>query len=197
MDPVFASSPTYNSIFWAAYLVWMIPEVAGLFLQRSHGSSESHDRGSFAVLLGTLWVGIFFAFLFAFGIRSAMILWHPQAFFFLGVFLIVGGVILRWYAIGVLGASFTRNVAIRPGQQIVQTGPYRYIRHPAYTGTLVTVVGIGLALGNVLSLLTVVAGWAIGHVYRVSVEEKMLITHLGQPYKDYMQRTRRFIPFLF
>jgi protein-S-isoprenylcysteine O-methyltransferase Ste14 len=197
MDPTFTSSPIYQIVFWAAYLLWMVPEFVGMFFQRSRASADSHDRGSFVLLLAALWVSVFFAFFFAFGARFAMIQWHPRAFFFLGVFLIVAGTIFRWYAIRVLGASFTRNIAVRADQEIVQTGPYRYIRHPAYTGTLVTVIGVGLALGNILSLLVVLVGWASGHLYRVSVEEKMLLAHFGRLYQEYMQRTRRFIPFLF
>ncbi|HWT83467.1 MAG TPA: isoprenylcysteine carboxylmethyltransferase family protein, partial [Candidatus Methylomirabilis sp.] len=71
------------------------------------------------------------------------------------------------------------------------------IRHPAYTGTLITMFGLGLALGNWLSLLVLLAGWAAGHLYRVSVEEKVLVNYFGEPYRDYIRRTRRFIPFVY
>jgi hypothetical protein len=54
MDPIFISSSTYQDIFWAAYLLWMVPEVVGLFSQHSRGNVESRDRGSFFILLGTL-----------------------------------------------------------------------------------------------------------------------------------------------
>ena len=194
---MFVSNPAYQTVFWAAYLIWFLPKIVGLMIQRSRRGAESHDRGSMFVLLGSLWIGVFFAFFIAFGMRAAAITWHPRAWFFLGIILMVAGVAFRWYAIRVLGSSFTRNVAIHQGQTVMDTGPYRLIRHPAYTGTLITMFGLGLALGNWLSLLVLLAGWAAGHLYRVSVEEKVLVNYFGEPYRDYIRRTRRFIPFVY
>jgi protein-S-isoprenylcysteine O-methyltransferase len=96
-----------------------------------------------------------------------------------------------------LGRFFTYDVAVQAGQGIVEAGPYRYIRHPSYTGALVTLVGLGLALGNWAALLTILACMGIAYAYRISVEEAALIAALGEPYKQYMRRTRRLIPFLF
>jgi protein-S-isoprenylcysteine O-methyltransferase Ste14 len=75
--------------------------------------------------------------------------------------------------------------------------PSRFIRHPAYSGTLLTILRIGLALTNWLRLIATLGCTLIGHLYRVRVEEAALCKTLGQPYADYMQRTRRFIPFVF
>jgi protein-S-isoprenylcysteine O-methyltransferase Ste14 len=86
---------------------------------------------------------------------------------------------------------------VSAGQTVVQAGPYRFIRHPAYSGSLLTVLGLGLALGNWASLAAILAGALAGYTYRVSVEERALREALGQPYLDYMRRTRRFIPFIF
>jgi protein-S-isoprenylcysteine O-methyltransferase Ste14 len=105
------------------------------------------------------------------------------------------GMALRWYAIWVLGASFTCDVATRPGQEVVQSGPYRWMRHPSYTGSLMTVLGVLLCCDNLVSpaaLAVAVAGYA----YRIRVEERALATDLGSAYRDYMKRTKRLIPFL-
>ncbi|MGH8160559.1 MAG: methyltransferase family protein, partial [Gammaproteobacteria bacterium] len=69
-------------------------------------------------------------------------------------------------------------------------------RHPSYSGTLVTIVGFGLATTNWLSLLLVLACSLVGYSYRVHVEEQALCDALGEAYRDYMHRTRRFIPFV-
>jgi protein-S-isoprenylcysteine O-methyltransferase Ste14 len=113
------------------------------------------------------------------------------------VILILLGVALRWYAIWTLGRYFTRDVAVSADQQVVQTGPYRSIRHPAYSGTFLTMLGVGLAMTNWASLVTLLICVLIGHMYRVSVEEKALIQAIGQPYVEYMHRTRLFIPLVF
>ncbi|MCL4394660.1 MAG: isoprenylcysteine carboxylmethyltransferase family protein, partial [Chloroflexi bacterium] len=117
--------------------------------------------------------------------------------FGIGEALMLVGVALRWYAIRVLGQYFTRDVAVRPDQPVVQSGPYRYIRHPAYRGTLLTMLGLGLTVTNWTSLVAIMVCTLLGYAYRVSVEEQALREKIGQPYVDYMRRTRRFIPFVF
>ncbi|HEY6903143.1 MAG TPA: isoprenylcysteine carboxylmethyltransferase family protein [Candidatus Acidoferrales bacterium] len=117
--------------------------------------------------------------------------------FFAGVTLMLAGIAFRFYAMKVLGRFFTYNVAVHAGQTVVEVGPYRYIRHPSYTGALITLIGVGLALGNWASLLAILACTGIAYAYRISVEESALIAALGEPYKQYMRRTRRLVPFLF
>jgi protein-S-isoprenylcysteine O-methyltransferase Ste14 len=98
----------------------------------------------------------------------------------------------------VLGRSFTTSVAIAPDQIVIETGPYRLIRHPSYTGILITLLGLGLSLtSNWLSLLVIIGCALIGFSYRIRVEEHVLQESLGQRYQDYMQRTKRLIPFVF
>jgi protein-S-isoprenylcysteine O-methyltransferase Ste14 len=102
---------------------------------------------------------------------------------------------LRWYSISVLGTSFTCNVATHPGQQVVQSGPYRWIRHPSYTGGLLTVLGVLVCCLNWASLAALILV-AFGYANRIRVEERALAADLGPAYRDYMRRTRRLIPFL-
>jgi len=108
----------------------------------------------------------------------------------------LAGVAFRWWAIATLGKFFTFDVAIQSSQKVVDSGPYRYIRHPSYTGALMTQAGIGLALGNWAGLLALMVCMAIAYSYRITVEERTLLAAVGEPYKQYMQRTRRIIPFL-
>jgi protein-S-isoprenylcysteine O-methyltransferase Ste14 len=110
--------------------------------------------------------------------------------------LMLGGIAFRFYAMSVLGKYFTYQVAVQTGQTVIDTGPYRYLRHPSYTGALVTLVGLGLALGNWASLLVLLACMGAAYYYRISVEESALVAALGEPYKLYMQRTWRLVPFL-
>jgi protein-S-isoprenylcysteine O-methyltransferase Ste14 len=80
---------------------------------------------------------------------------------------------------------------------VVESGPYRLIRHPSYTGALLALFGIALALTNWASLAAIILGNAVGFGYRVMVEERALSCALGQSYSVYMRRTRRLIPFIF
>ncbi len=109
----------------------------------------------------------------------------------------LAGMALRFYAMSVLGRSFTYYVAIAAKQTVVEAGPYQYVRHPSYTGALMIFVGLGLALGNWAGLLALLACVGIAYAYRIAVEESVLAVTLGEPYQQYMRRTRRLVPFLF
>jgi protein-S-isoprenylcysteine O-methyltransferase len=109
----------------------------------------------------------------------------------------LAGIAFRWYSMSILGRFFTFDVAVQSGQTVVDAGPYHYIRHPSYAGALITLVGLGLALGNWAGLFALVACMGIAYAYRISVEEAALVAALGEPYKQYARRTRRIVPFLF
>jgi protein-S-isoprenylcysteine O-methyltransferase Ste14 len=187
-------------IFLAACLIWNVPEMIGALKQTAKASRKEasvQDRGSMGILIGLQWVGLALNFLLAGLFPAAAIPWYRTALFSIGVILILLGVALRWYAIWTLGRYFTRDVAVSADQKVVQTGPYRSIRHPAYSGTFLTMLGVGLAMTNWASLATLLICVFVGHMYRVSVEEKALIQTIGQPYVEYMHRTRLFIPLVF
>jgi len=107
------------------------------------------------------------------------------------------GIALRWYSAAVLGKYFTFDVAIQSGQVLVEMGPYRYIRHPSYSGALLTLLGFGLALGNWAGLAAALSCMGFAYTYRIPIEEAALASALGEAYKQYMKRTRRLVPFLF
>jgi protein-S-isoprenylcysteine O-methyltransferase Ste14 len=189
-------TPSLGSVaLWTALLIWGLPELVGSWRQRSRPGAIRRDRRSEAILLGSFLLGLMLAFA-AMGVTQTRIPWQRPAFFWTGILLILAGVCVRWYAIRVLGASFTRDVAVRADQVVVDRGPYRLIRHPSYSGTLVTLLGVGLTTLNWASLVLLVGCSLAGLLYRVRVEEQALLEHLGAPYAAYMGRTHRFIPYV-
>lgn len=195
MGALIVHSRFHMVVFWIAMLVCFAPEWYGSLFQRPEPGAVKRDRGSHAWLFLMIGLGVGVAFFLVFADLPGTTLEHHQhMLFWIGIVLMGGGLAFRSYAIRVLGRFFTRTVATRAGQYVVDTGPYRYIRHPSYSGSLVMFVGMGLAMTNWASLLAVMAGAAIGYAWRVHVEEQTLCADLGQPYRDYMQRTRRFIP---
>ena len=106
----------------------------------------------------------------------------------------LAGVVVRWWAIRTLGGHFTRNLQVAADHAVVVDGPYRYLRHPSYTGAILMFTGIGIGLGNVLSLVICVVFPAIGFVRRIPVEEALLKRELGGPYVEYASHTRRLLP---
>src|SRR4051812_37378091 len=132
MRPIIFDQPFYASIFGVACAIWYVPELIGSFFQRAaRRHSHRHDRGSYALLVGVLWIGLILGFWIAGSLSWAAIPFLRLPLFWLGIACILAGVALRWYAIRVLGRFFTRDVATQMGQTVVQNGPYRLIRHPA------------------------------------------------------------------
>jgi protein-S-isoprenylcysteine O-methyltransferase Ste14 len=197
--PLIATNAGAALLFLAACLVWNVPELIGMFKQRARAARTDaaiQDRGSMNVLIGLQWSGLALSFALAWWWQGAAIPWLRTPLFLAGIGAMLLGVALRWYAIWTLGSYFTRDVAVSADQAVVQHGVYRFIRHPAYSGTFLTMFGVGLALTNWASVLVLLICVVLGHLYRVRIEEQALIQTIGQPYVAYMRRTKRFIPWI-
>lgn len=194
MQPLIAHSTVHLVVFDVAMFVCFAPEWYGSLFHRVEKGATIRDRGSHVWLFVAMFVGVFIAFGFVFGAPATAITWHQHAVFWVGIATMLAGLAFRWYAIRVLGRFFTRTVATRAGQYVVESGPYRLIRHPSYSGALLMFLGMGLAMTNWAALLAIMAGAGVGYAYRVHIEEQALCSDLGQPYRDYMLRTKRFIP---
>ncbi len=200
MLPLIYTNTRATALFLAAFLVWIVPEMLGAFKQKARTSRKEasiQDHSSMGILIALLWFGVALSFLLAALLPAAALSWQRTTLFLVSVTFIPLGVALRWYAIWTLGRYFTRDVAVSADQQVIQRGPYRFIRHPAYSGTFLTMLGVGLALTNWAGLLALLLCVLAGHLYRVSIEEKALTQTIGQPYVTYMQHTKRFIPWVF
>jgi protein-S-isoprenylcysteine O-methyltransferase Ste14 len=114
--------------------------------------------------------------------------------FGLGIVVMVTGSAVRLWAITTLGRWFTYDVRVTEGQPVVQTGPYRWVRHPSYTGVLLVLLGIGLTLGNWLSVVLIVVLPTVGLVRRIRVEEDALLGTIGEPYERCAAAKPRLFP---
>jgi protein-S-isoprenylcysteine O-methyltransferase Ste14 len=114
--------------------------------------------------------------------------------FVTGLVLMCAGIALRQWAIVLLGRFFTVDVRVHAEQTVIEDGPYRRLRHPAYTGLLVTLLGLGLALGNWAALALLVIVPTAGLVVRIRVEERALLDGLGEPYRRFTATRARLIP---
>jgi protein-S-isoprenylcysteine O-methyltransferase Ste14 len=194
VEPLAYISP-YVWIFWAAFLAAYVPEFAVIARSKPE-AGENADRGSMTFIMLAGWL----AFPAAFGVSSwskFALLNHRVSWFATGILILLAGSMLRRYCFRTLGRFFTANVKVQADQPVIENGPYRLVRHPSYTGGMIMYLGTGLALTNWLSTLILVGMGALTYAYRVRVEERALGTSIGQPYKEYMRRTKRFIPFVF
>lgn len=197
MHALIVQSQFHRVVFYAALFVCFAPEWIGTFFQTVEKGAVTRDRGSHAWLFVAMGAGVFAAFFFVnANFQYTTLGWRQPLQFWVGIALMACGLAFRWYAIGALGRFFTRTVATREGQYVVEHGPYRLIRHPSYSGALLMFLGMGIAMTNWAALLAIMAGAGIGYAWRVHIEEQALCAALGQPYRDYMRRTRRFVPYV-
>jgi protein-S-isoprenylcysteine O-methyltransferase len=171
-------------------------EIALAVAKRSKSLATGQDR----LTLPLLWIVIGASIFAGLYLRAAFPqarLPHPQTFYAIGLILFVLGLIIRWIAIVHLGRFFTVNVAIADDHQLITTGPYRYVRHPSYTGTLLIFLGFGLCMLNIFSLAAVFLPITAAFLWRMHVEETALKQAFGDSYQTYAAATPRLIPLLY
>lgn len=199
MEPLFAHNLLDTVVLLASFLFWRVMELGADIrtFKRLRAGVRRQDKGSRAVLLCLIVFGILLGLLLASTVPATTITRASVFFFWSGIFLMGAGIALRLYAITVLGPFFTTTVAIASEQTVIETGPYRLIRHPSYTGFLIILLGFGLILtNNWLSLLVIMGCALLAFSYRIKVEERVLLENLGASYQEYMRRTKRLIPFV-
>jgi protein-S-isoprenylcysteine O-methyltransferase len=177
-------------------VLYVLSEAGLLWLKRSGKTSADADRGSLLLI----WIVISASMAAAFSCANAL----PQLALgpvgicrSVGLALFLAGIAVRWCAILALGRFFTVNVAIAADHQLVEAGPYRWLRHPSYTGALLAFLGLGLCLDNWAALAVLMAPVAVVFWWRMRIEEAALVETFGERYRDYMRRTRRLIPFIY
>jgi protein-S-isoprenylcysteine O-methyltransferase len=176
--------------------IYGLSELYLAFTRRAAVRATPRDRHSlillWAVTIVSFWGGLQMVWL----VPGATVP-HPGGFYLIGFCLFLGGLILRWYSIGHLGRYFTVDVSISAEHRLIDSGPYRFIRHPTYTGALLAFLGLGFCLGNWLSILFLSVPIIGAFLRRVRIEERALLGALGEHYRPYMRRTKRLIPFIY
>jgi len=194
--PVFASGLGLV-LFDTSYFVWIVSELFGAVLvprlrRRGGATRVKRDRGSGALIIFTVFVSIILALSLGYAGVGPL----PDWVFYPGIFLMLLGVVVRQWAIAVLGRFFSLTVRVAEDHRVVVKGPYRLVRHPSYTGVLITFIGLALAVQSSGALLVLLSVFGVSYGYRMRVEERVLLSALGQDYAEYMKRTKRLIPFL-
>lgn len=185
-----------NSLFTLIYIIWISSEIfINRFMRSKAGDKKNQDKNS----LGFIWITIIISM--AIAVYISMNYSFPistfQAVKYIGLGLILTGVILRSIIIISLGKYFTADVTIRQGHQLKKDGFYKFLRHPSYSASLLSFIGFGISLNNWVSLIIVTAAILFAFIRRINVEEKTLTEYFGQEYIAYKKRTYRLVPFIY
>lgn len=194
MQPLPYTSSGAKIVFAVLIAIWVVGELRARIRSIGNQREASEEWGSLVVVVLTLGAGLAGGFLVATRVESAAIDFARWPIFVLGALSMAGGIAFRQWAIAVLGAYFTVDVRVSAGQPVVESGPYRRVAHPAYTGMVFVFVGLGLMLGNWLSLALLTFVPAIGLVVRIKVEERAMLAGIGEPYRRFLAGRARLLP---
>lgn len=183
-------------IFIIVWSIWFLSEIIlNRFLRSGKKIKKDHDKGTIRII----WVTIGIAN--SLGIIIAIFLRAPISQNFLipyaGLILILLGMIVRFISIWQLGRFFTVDVTIRDNHTIKKDGIYLIIRHPSYLGSILSFIGFGISLNNWITLLITSIPLIIAMLYRIKIEEKLLIDQFNGEYLDYIKKTYRLIPWIY
>jgi protein-S-isoprenylcysteine O-methyltransferase Ste14 len=173
---------------------WVASEILiGIATRTRSSGGKVRDRGSLVIL----WVAITLAISAGEQIRARTApdifggaSWLPVA----AILVLVTGLAIRWTAILSLGKAFSSNVAIRSNQTIYRGGLYRWLRHPSYTGSLLSFLALGIETRNWIAFVVILTPVTAAFLYRIHVEEAALNEAFGAEYAAYSQETKRLIP---
>ncbi len=174
---------------------FLISELLLLIFKRAKSSATriKQDKLSIQILWTVVTIsvlaGLYLANLYPMPESIPALLW-------IGLFLLIVGMVIRWKAIYQLGKAFTVNVAVSSTQKIKENGLYKKIRHPSYSGLLLEFLGLSLLFNSWYPLLVINIPIICALVYRIKVEEGLLSHFFGSDYEEYKKRTKRIIPYI-
>jgi protein-S-isoprenylcysteine O-methyltransferase Ste14 len=197
MDLGAVTQPYIHSRPFAAFL-WLLINLASFGFEfrqwrQQRAEATKADSGSFAFLMTGAMFGLLLLVCAPTLAPSASI--RPAgAAFVVGMTLFLAGFGMRRWSEMTLGRYFTFTVMTSAAQPVITSGPYRFVRHPGYTGVLLILLGSGLVTGNWIGL----AGWVVlvtaPLLYRIHVEENALLAAVGDRYRTYASCHKRLIP---
>jgi len=164
--------------------------------QRSKSNvTKSSDKNSLRLLYGLITVS--YTLSFSIGATKIGRIYPWNTFFAIGMVLIVIGFMIRIQSIRILKQYFTYSIATVENHKVIETGLYKFIRHPGYFGQIIIFVGISTSISNWLSILAMLIPITFGYLYRIKVEERFMVEQLGEEYLNYQERTKRLFPMIY
>jgi protein-S-isoprenylcysteine O-methyltransferase len=189
---------TTIQLFWLLLgSAWTFIELAIAFKTRIKITRTGHFEFRSERLI---WIVVVFALFTALWVKQKHLAMMPLEIFyrqFIAILFFVFGLALRCYAVFSLGKFFSTSVKTSDTHILIEYGPYRFIRHPAYTGLFFSFLGAGFAMGDALALLTLISPIAYVLTQRIRIEELWLNDHFGNLYDDYSQRTKKLLPWIY
>ncbi len=184
-------------IYNLGLILWIVSEL-GIFLLS--GRADKKDRQATVYdnmsIYGIVAANVTSCLLVLLGAQHLQIK-LPSAVAFVGIILLYFGIALRVYSVWTLRKYFTVSVEIKTGHKLIRKGPYRYVRHPSYSGSILSLIGMQIGLRSPVGFVASLVLAFLAYNYRIHVEEDAMADAFGTEYENYKKATKRIIPFIF
>jgi protein-S-isoprenylcysteine O-methyltransferase Ste14 len=173
-------------VAWLAYWIW-----------HAWGNKKTVFKGGrrgLLVAIVLLWLALDVS-------GHAGVRWHERvipetpAWQMIGVILVAAGLGFSVVARRYLGRNWSGQPTLKEGHELITSGPYRYVRHPIYTGLIAAIVGTALVHGELL-YFAIVAFAVVGLHFKAKTEEGLMRQQFPEAYPDYARRTKALIPWV-
>lgn len=165
-------------------LIFIITETWIKRKTKSNNENNSEDKGSRYIIIGS----VVCCLLLMNEQLLPSIAQLPHFLIYIGILLSLAGFVLRIYAVNYLGKNFTLAVQTTDSQQLVEAGPYSIVRNPAYTGSIVSILGLSIVSLNPLTIIICLILLVVGYSIRLKVEEKPYTIILEKHMKHTVKR---------
>jgi protein-S-isoprenylcysteine O-methyltransferase Ste14 len=154
---------------WSETLTYMVPTATGVYLYFA--------RSGLLHKVGLWWPAI---------PPIPWLMW-------LGAAMALAGLLFAVWARLYLGENWSSLVTVKQKHELIRSGPYRFVRHPIYSGILLALVGTGISRRNVWGFLGVALVW-FGLLLKARLEERFMVQTFGEQYDDYRRSTGALLP---
>ena len=186
----------FEIVYWAAIIAEMAIRAPISKKQRKEAKSERRVSAQEKVLLGFLFLAMFFLPLF-----YSTTNWLDFANYslpnwagWLGAILIIFALVIFWRAHADLGLNWSPSLEIRTEHKLITNGIFGYIRHPMYASQWVWVIAQPLLLQNWIAGFLNLLVFIPFYILRVRAEEQMMLDTFGDEYREYMNKTGAVFP---
>lgn len=139
---------------------------------------------------------IVYARVFAIGILSYRIIPKNDVTGIIGLAVCISGVAFAIWARRTLGTNWSGEVTLKKEHELVQSGPYKIVRHPIYTGFEIGLLGVAITIGQLKGLVGLSVVF-VNHYFKTLMEEEIMYSQFPTQYPEYVKRVKRLVPFIF
>ncbi len=182
-------------IFYILWLVWFFFEMIFSWTTpfiRSKGRIVFEDIWSTVLII----VGSVGCFVIVIYLSVNEISLLSPWFTYLGLAIFLSGMLFRFWAILVLGRYFSPIVGLYDDHAVIISGPYRFVRHPSYTGALLMLFGYAIILRSWIGAIIMLAVMMPVYLYRIKIEERALSRRFPRVYSRYAKDKKKIIPWI-